>query len=133
MRVGHVRAVAIALLVMLSACVSTQAARLGAGPLRPAVMPDSVAIYLTADRVPGKYEEVALLSSKGDYRGTSEEKMYQSMREKAGEMGANAIILQSVQDPGTGAKVAHAILGTGANREGKALAIFVLPDTAKKK
>lgn len=132
MRSAH-RHVAAACLVFLAACVSTQAARLGPVVDRPAVSPDSVAIYLTADKVPGKYEEVALLSSTGDYGTTSEEKMYRSMREKAGEMGANAIILQGVQEPGTGARVAHALLGTGANREGKALAIFVLRDTTKAK
>jgi hypothetical protein len=117
--------------VLLGACVSTQAARLGSGTIRPPVSPDKVAIYLTADRVPGKYEEVALLTSKGDYGSTNEEKMYRSMREKAGELGANAIILESVKEPGTGAKVARALIGTGANREGKAIAIFILADTTK--
>src|SRR5258705_120214 len=89
---------AVAAIALLSACVSTQATRLGSGTIRPPVPPDQVAIYRTADQVPRKYEEVALLSSKGDYSMTDEEKMYRSMREKAGEMGANAIILQSVQD-----------------------------------
>jgi hypothetical protein len=72
-------------------------------------------------------EEVALLSSKDDYNATDEEKMYRSMREKAGEMGANTIILQSVQEPGTGSKVAHALIGISANREGKALAVSSYP------
>lgn len=119
--------------VALSACVSTQATRLGGGTIRPPVPPDQVAIYRTQDQVPGKYEEVALLSSKGDYSMTDEEKMYRSMREKAGEMGANGIILQSVQEPGTGSKVAKALIGLSANREGKALAIFVIPDSTKKR
>jgi hypothetical protein len=127
------RAIVIAVALFTGACVSTQATRLGSGTIRTPVSPDQVAIYRTAEQVPGKYEEVALLSSKGDYNATNEEKMYQSMREKAGEMGANAIILQSVQEPGTGSKVAHAIIGISANREGKAVAIFILPDSAAKK
>jgi hypothetical protein len=129
----HAQALKLAAVLVIAACVSTQATRLGSGMIRPPVAPDQVAIYRTADQVPGKYEEVALLSSKGDYNATDEEKMFKSMREKAGEMGANAIVLQSVQEPGTGAKVASALIGLSANREGKALAIFVLPDTTKKK
>ena len=122
----------VAAVVLLCACVSTQATRLGNGMIRPPVPPDQVAIYRTAEQVPGKYEEVALLSSKGDYSSTDEEKMYRSMREKAGEMGANAIILQSVQEPSTGSKVARVLIGVPANREGKSIAIFVLPDSTKK-
>jgi hypothetical protein len=114
-------------------CVSTQAVRLGSGPIRPPIAPDHVTIYLTPDKVPGRYDEVALLSSKGDAGMTSETKMYDSMRKKAGEFGANGIVLQNVEEPGTGAKVFHHLLGTSADRKGKALAIFVLPDSAAKK
>lgn len=119
--------------VALFACVSTQAVRLGSGPIRPPVNPDQVAIYRTADQVPGKYDEVALLTSSGDAAMTNEEKMYASMRKKAGELGANAIILEGMSEPSTGSKVAHALIGTSADRKGKALAIFVFPmdSTAK--
>lgn len=117
----------------LVACVSTQAVRLGSNEIHPPVSPDKVAIYRTASQVPGKYEEVALLSSSGDYNMTNEEAMYRSMREKAGKMGANAVILDSVQEPGTGAKVASVLFGTGANRKGKALAIFIHPSDESKK
>ena len=117
----------------MTACVSTQAVRLGNAPIRPPVAPDHVIIYLTPDKVPGRYDEVALLSSKGDAAATSETKMYDSMRKKAGELGANAIILQNVEEPGTGSKVFHALLGTSADRKGKALAVFVFADSTQKK
>jgi hypothetical protein len=119
--------------LLVAACVSTQAVRLGNAPIRPPVAPDKINIYLTPDRVPGRYDEVALLSSKGDAGFTSESKMYDSMRKKAGELGANGIILQNVEEPGTGAKVFHALIGTSADRKGKALAIFLLPDSSAKK
>ena len=128
-----VRRFALMSALLLGACVSTQAVRLGSNEIRPPIAPDRVAIYRTASQVPGKYEEVALLSSSGDYNMTNEEAMYRSMREKAGKMGANAVILDSVQEPGTGAKVASVLFGTGANRKGKALAIFILPSEETKK
>ena len=122
-----------ALALVVVACVSTQSVRLGSGEIRPPIAPDRVAIYRTAQQVPGKYEEVALLTSKGDYQMTNEEAIYKSMREKAGKLGANAVILESVEDPGTGAKVAKVLLGTGASRKGKAIAIYVFPDSTAKK
>ena len=124
---------AFVILVAASACVSTQAARLGSGVIRTPVPPDQVAIYRTPEQVPRPYEEVAILTSTGDYAATDEEKMYRSMRHKAGELGANGVILQSVQEPGTGAKALNFITGIGANRRGKAIAIYVLPDTAARK
>ncbi|HEU4629431.1 MAG TPA: hypothetical protein VFS08_06775 [Gemmatimonadaceae bacterium] len=116
-----------ALALVLGACVSTNAVKLGVGPARPPVPEDAVAIYRTADQVPGRYEEVALLNASGESIWTNEAKMLNAMRRKAGQMGANAIILDAISEPGAGAKVAAAVLGVGAERKGKAIAIYVLP------
>lgn len=115
----------IVVVLALTACVSVQSTRLGADVIRPPVTPDRVSIYRTADQVRGHYEEVALLSAAGDYNATSEEGMYKEMRKKAGAMGANGIILDSVSEPSTGAKIANVLLFTSANRTGKAVAIYV--------
>ena len=80
-----------------------------------------------ASQVPGRYEEVALLNSAGDSGFTDEAKMFESMKKKAGEMGANAVVLDAVSEPGHGAKVAAAIFGVSAQRKGKALAIWIFP------
>ena len=42
-------------------------------------------------------------------------------------MGANAIILDAISEPSAGAKIAGAVFGVGAERKGKAIAIFVFP------
>ncbi len=67
---------------MISGCVSTKAT-MTTGHKRPPIPPDEVKIYDSIDKVPGGYEEVALLTSKGDYRHTDYADMYSSMREKA--------------------------------------------------
>jgi len=114
--------------IFCAACVSTNAVRVGTAATRPAVTWKNVAVYRTADQVPGKYEEVALLVSTGDALWTNESNMWNSMKKKAGEMGANAIILDATSEPSAGAKVASAFLGVGgADRKGKAIAIFVFP------
>ena len=116
------------IVVLFAACVSTKAVRLGTSVGRPPVNWQDVLVFRTADQVSGKYEEIALLSSTGDSAFTNEETMWNSMRKKAGKLGANAIILDAMSEPSAGAKVAAAfLLGTGAQRKGKAIAIYVLP------
>ena len=125
-------AACVVLCVFLNACISTNAVRLGNGPSRPAVNARDVVVYRTADMVPGKYEEIALLVSTGESMWTNESQMWDSMRRKAGKLGANAIILDAMSEPSAGAKVASAIFGVGgAERKGHAIAIFVLPKDSK--
>ena len=112
-------------LLALSACVTVHSTRLGAGVIHAPVPPDRVAIYRNAQQINGRYEEVALISAAGDYSYTNEEQMYAKMREKAGALGANGILLDSMTEPTTGAKVASAFIGTSAERTGKAVAIYV--------
>lgn len=119
--------VSAAFVLVLTACVTTNATRIGGGITRSKVNPENVVLYRTAEQVPGRYEEVAILHSEGEVGWTDEEGMYNSMRKKAGEFGANAIILEAVEEPSAGAKVAGAFLGTGAERKGKAIAIYVFP------
>ena len=111
--------------LVITACVSVQSTRLGSTVIRPPVPASAVAIYRSAAQVGAQYEEVALLDAAGDYNYTNEEKMYQKMREKAGALGANGIVLDSITEPTTGAKVAQFFIGTAAQRKGKAVAIYV--------
>ena len=111
-----------------AACVSTSAVRLGVTVARPQVSWQNVAVYRTAEDVPGKYAEVAMLASTGGALITSEGQMWRSMQQKAGKLGANAIILDALSEPKAAAKIAAAVLGVGgADRKGKAVAIYVFP------
>ena len=113
---------------ILAGCVTTNAVRLGMVANRPSVPWRDVVVYRTADQVPGRYEEVALLVSTGSSRWTNETQMWNSMMQSAGVLGANAIILDAMSEPSSGAKVAAAIFGVGgADRKGKAIAIYVYP------
>ena len=121
-----------AALIVASGCVTTNATRIGSATMHASVPAAGVVIYRTASQVPGKYEEVALLNSKGESSFTDEAGMFRSMQKKAGELGANAIILDAVSEPSAGAKVASAVFGTGAERKGRAIAIFIFPDDGEK-
>jgi hypothetical protein len=118
-------------IAFITSCVSVNATKLGTAATRPPLPADQVAIYRTADQVPGKYEEIALINAKGDSTWSSEAGMFKQMKKKAGLMGANGIILDAVSEPSAGAKIAGAIFGVGAERKGKAIAIFVLHPNKK--
>ena len=122
-------AVAAILLTAVSGCVHTNAAMLGtSSSQRAPIEAEDVALYRIASQVPRRYEEVAILNSSGDSGFTNEAKMFESMRQAAGELGANGVVLDAVSEPGHGAKVAAAIFGVSAQRKGKALAIYVFPE-----
>lgn len=119
--------------VLLTSCVTTNATMLGtATEVRPKLAPADVRIYRTADQVKGKYEEIALINAKAPSGSTNEADMLEAMRKKAAEVGANGLILDAISEPSAGAKVAGALFGTGTERKGKAVAIFVFPDSARK-
>jgi len=127
-----------AIFMTLTGCVSTGATRLGAAAIRPAVDPETVVIYRTADQVPSTYDEIALVFAEGDHTFTKEERLYSTMRKKAATLGANALILDSVVEPQMEQRlsgkwwleIGHALytnVVNPPNRKGKALAIYVRP------
>lgn len=130
MRILKAFAVSVAL-IGLASCVSTNSTMLGGSQAGVALDPASIVVYRTADQVQGPYREVALLNSTGESLATNQRNMFNSMKAEAARLGANAIILESMSEPGAGAQVAAAIFGVGANRRGRAVAIDVagLPHT----
>lgn len=118
------------LLILTLGCVTTNAAVMNPGITRAPICPEGVALFSTPDRVTTGYEEVALLNSTG-YQGSDEAKMMESMRKKAGEVGANGIIMGGIDEPNAATKVLGAFLGTGTQRKGKSLAIYIPADSAR--
>jgi len=112
-------------------CITTEAVKIGTAPERPPVPPEKVVVYRTADQVPGKYEEIALIISSGEVGWSSLNQMIESMKKKAGKLGANAIILDAMSEPSAEAKIVSIYLSDGWSagyRHGKAVAIYVFPE-----
>lgn len=123
------------LLAGLAACVSVNSTVLDPARQFAPVPRDSVRIFTSEDRIPGDYLEVALLFAEGDENWTSPSDMLNEMREKAGELGANGVLLRDLESPGTVDRVLEAVLGADARRRGAALAIRwgrALPDSARR-
>lgn len=125
------QALAAAALVALPTfgCVHTNAAVLDQSVSYQRLCPEAVVIYTAPEKVGKAYREVALLNSKGESSWTSEGGMMNSQRKKAAELGANGLILSGIDEPKAGTKIIGAVLGTGTERKGKALAIYVPDDS----
>ena len=117
-------AVGLAGALLAMACVSVNKSVLSQARMAFPVPKERVQVYFPEDSVPN-HERIAILNAEGDDEMTNEGEMIDKMREEAGKLGANAIILGDLRDPGTGARIASAIFGTSSDRKGQAIAIFV--------
>lgn len=124
-------AVAAVAAVALFGCTRTNVALMDNSIRLAPTCPDAVKIFTTPASVGTSYQEVGLLNSTGGAGWTSESGMMKSMRQKAASIGANGIIMGNIDEPGAGAKVAGAIFGTGTERKGKAVAIYIAADTGR--
>lgn len=113
--------------VLLAGCVTTSAVRFDSVTQQyPEVERDSVKVYATLEDVPEEFERVAMIDAEGEHRWTSRDGMLNAMKAKAGEVGANAIILGDISEPGAGEQLAGALFyGVSADRRGRVLAIHV--------
>lgn len=109
-------------------CVTTKAVILDPSATQyEQVDPVQVRIFTSEDELTDyEYVRIAIVSSEGDANWTSRAQMIESMRKKAGETGANAILIPEIKEPEAGAKVAGAFLGTVVNRFGEVIAIRII-------
>jgi hypothetical protein len=109
-----------------SGCVMVNKSVLRDNPTGEVFAKEDVQVYFEDDTLP-VHLRVAILTGKGHDEWTNEGQMVDKLREEAGKLGANAIVLKGIKDPGAGTKFVSALFGTSSNRKGEALAIFVPP------
>ena len=112
-------------------CISTKAVLLDpSAPRYPVEQPDKVRIFTSEEELADyEYVRVAIINSSGNTTWSTQTQMIESIRKKAGEMGANAILMPKIDEPSAGAKVAGAALFgvfSGVSREGEVIAIRIM-------
>jgi len=83
-----------------------------------------VDIFLEEDEIPESCERVAILHAEGLQDYTNRAQMFEKLREEAGKLGGNAIQLRSMEEAGTGERIADALLDREPERRGEALALW---------
>lgn len=86
-----------------------------------------VQVYFADDDIP-EHTRVAILNASGDSGFTDEGQMIDRLREEAGKLGANAIVLDELREPGTGERVANALFSGVATGQRRAAAIAIYLD-----
>ena len=108
-------------------CLHTDAIRLDSSTQYPPVPSEDVRIFTTEEELEKfDYVKVAVITSKGDSNWTRRVKMIESMREKAGSLGANAILLPNFNEPGSGTKLLGAVLGQAVYRRAEVIAYRII-------
>jgi len=115
----------ILLAIFVSGCVQTQATMLS-GETYPPTLESEVVIYLSEEEIPGEFKKIAIINAQGESGWTNESQMYNAAKKRAAKIGAHGILIEEVKEPGSGAKVAAAIFGTGTTRRGQMIAVRLL-------
>lgn len=114
----------IALLCLaLSGCVTVSKSVLMDRSAYP-VPQEEVGVFLEGDTIPSSCERVALLHASGDEDFTDEGDIWDKLREEAGKLGANRVLIRGIEEPGTGERVASALFGTSSDRDADAVALW---------
>jgi len=106
-------------------CVSVNYTKLGNDDYR-STEPSSIAVYMDPSDVPWKFVKIGLLNSNGSSTFTDEKALIDAMKEKASEMGADALILGTLENADWFQQVAGTFLNVPAKRHGQAIAIKFL-------
>jgi hypothetical protein len=116
------------LLFLVAGCVQTKYTLVNpSGTRYEPVLPEQVWLVTSeAELDTLQYVRVAIIEATGSGEWTDQTAMLNAIRKQAGKLGANAVLLPHINEPGAGAKVAGAFLGTGTQRKGNAVAIRVI-------
>lgn len=71
----------------------------------PKVPPDQIIVYPSKKFAPKQYLVLARLKSGGDSRYVSQEDLFEEFKEKAGALGADAVIILETTTPGEGVQI----------------------------
>src|SRR5690554_497635 len=97
----------------VAASVTTSVTKLDSKKYSPLKQED-VTVYITSDDIKCDYSKIALIHMKTEL-DLKEELLINEARKKAAQQGANGVIIEKIEEPNTGTKVASALFGTAAN------------------
>lgn len=92
----------------------------------------AIAVYNSRADVPYDYYELAWIEAEGNSVWTTDNQLQTQIRNGAGKVGANAVIVNPVEQNKTGIKVLGEVIGTkSATQKASALAIYMPRDAAR--
>lgn len=117
--------------LLLAGCVTVSKSVLMDRSATPVPRQD-VQVLIEGDSVPSSCQRVALLHASGPEGFTDEGDMWDKLREEAGKLGANAVQIGEIQDPGAAERIASGLFGTEADRDADAIALWCPDGTGER-
>lgn len=117
------RITAILALSVATGCVSVSKSMLDSSYLDDPYFEDEVGVFLQGDVPPEECSRVALLHASGT-NNASDGQIVDKLREEAGQLGANAIHIQSAEDAGGVERALAAAFDTPSDKDWQALALY---------
>jgi hypothetical protein len=97
----------------------------------PRICLGGVALLTPFDPIPPGYREIALLTASGDVDAVNNTALYQELRREAAWLGANAIIVNKLQESSTLGQFAALVTRGNEARWASATAIYIPADTQR--
>ncbi len=113
----------VAALAVATGCVSVSKSMLDSSFMNDPFYADEVGVFLQGDTPPEECTRVALLHASGT-NNASEGQIVDKLREEAGDLGANAIHIQSAEDAGGVERALAAAFDTPSDKDWAALALY---------
>jgi len=120
---------AVLALAIATACVTVSRTMLSQDFIATPVPPEQVNVLMASlgDSIPPNCVRVAIMHASGAQDATDEGDFLTKLREEAGEVGANTVFVQNMEDAGTAERIVGGLLGTGADRDSESLALRCPP------
>jgi hypothetical protein len=104
--------------LLLAGCVTTRATMLAPGP-HPPVDEADVRVYADRSGLPEGCERLVAIRTRGDVDLTTPNQMIAAARRRVAALGANALVVERIREPGTGEQIAAVLFGTPDPRTGR--------------
>ena len=121
-------------IVVASACAGVKKTTTDINPSmeRPATCANAIAVFNSRADVPYDYYELAWIEASGNSVWTTDNQLQTQLRNGAAKVGANAVIVNPVEQSKSGVKVLGEAIGTkSATQKASALAVYMPSDAAR--
>ena len=112
--------------LLITGCVSIDSTRTSPEAFH-AIKADDVYVFQRESEAPPKFTSVAIIYTAANANFQNEAKAIQAAKKRAGELGANGIIVGGFSEPSEGIKFGSALLGVRTSRKGQIHAIHFEP------
>jgi hypothetical protein len=121
--------VVVAAIITATACVTVNKSVLDSSYQSAPLAKEDVYVFFESDTGYEDCSRLAILHGSGASGWTDQGDIIDKLRAETGKLGGNALLLQSMEEAGTGEKIVSGLFGTGSDTDSDAIALRC-PDSA---